>query len=101
MNPRETAVISPVSAWKKGVIMSLHTRKIFVVGLIILSLAGFAFSATHVPERPVKYSKVRIYITSKDDILSVTGAGVGLDEVANHGTYIDAVLNNQELAALK
>lgn len=87
--------------------MTRYCRKAFIpfasllIWLILMSLAGAALAAAQAPEKPVKYSQVRVYISSKDDILSLSRAGLGLDHIDYHGTYFDAVLNNRELAVLK
>jgi Zinc carboxypeptidase/Secretion system C-terminal sorting domain len=52
-------------------------------------------------ERPLKYSQVRVYISSKDDILSLARAGLAVDHIDYQGTYLDAVFNNEEVAILK
>lgn len=74
-----------------------------------LSCALIAFSAVQaqnlsaVPaqERPVKYSQVRVYITSKSDIGALAEAGLAVDHIDYQGSYFDVVLNHEEVAILR
>lgn len=52
-------------------------------------------------ERPLKYSQVRVHITSKDEILALAEAGLAVDHIDFRGTYFDVVFNNEELAILR
>src|SRR5436190_13688664 len=43
----------------------------------------------------VKYSHVRVDITSQSDLLRLAEAGVSLDSIDYQGSYFDAVLNDK------
>ena len=60
-------------------------------------------SALQAQARPVqyKYSQVRIFIASKDDIGALAQAGLAVDHIDYRGSYFDVVLNNEEVAILK
>lgn len=76
-----------------------------------LSCALIAFSAVQAQNlsalqaqaRPVKnkYSQVRVFIASKDDIGALAQAGLAVDHIDYRGSYFDVVLNNEEVAILK
>jgi hypothetical protein len=77
--------------------------------LVLLSFAFIAFStaqaqnlsAAQAQERPLKYSQVRVHITSKDDILALAEAGLAVDHIDYRGAYFDVVLSNEEVAILR
>jgi hypothetical protein len=66
-----------------------------------LVYALFSFALVYAQENPIKYSQVRVYVASKNDILALQKAGLQFDHIDYQGTYFDVVLNDQELALLK
>jgi len=82
------------SLFKKGLKTKLTFLILFLSYILALVLA---FGQ----EVPVKYSQVRIYITSKRDILSLNEAGLVFDHIDYQGTYFDVVLNSWEVELLK
>src|SRR5262245_4883585 len=81
-----------------------HSWKKFVSFSVLLITLGWAinssttaFGQTAAP----KYSQVRIYINSNSDFATLADAGLIFDHVDNHGTYLDTVLNDSDLAILK
>jgi len=72
-----------------------------------LSFALIAFSTVQAQDlstaqaRPVKYSQVRVYITSKEDIGALAQAGLAVDHIDYRGAYFDVVLNNEEVTILR
>jgi hypothetical protein len=85
----------------------MHYVKVFsrfgpiLAWFLWLSCAFITFSAAQAQERPVKYSQVRVYITSKDDIRSLAQAGLAVDHIDYRGTYFDVVLDNEEVTILR
>jgi len=68
---------------------------------IVLLSYVLAFISIYGQEAPVKYSKARIYIAGKQDILSLNEAGLVFDHIDYQETYFDVVLNNWEVDLLR
>ena len=68
---------------------------------IVLLSYVLAFISIYGQEAPVKYSKARIYISGKQDILSLNEAGLVFDHIDYQETYFDVVLNNWEVDLLR
>jgi len=75
--------------------INLMAAMFLLVALIIM------FGLAYGKEIPVKYSQVRIYLTSKNDILTLQRAGLVFDHIDYQNTYFETVLNNQEVDLLK
>jgi len=75
-------------------------KAIAKIGLALL--ACFFLGITSVYGKEInKYSQVRIYLASKNDILALQKAGLQFDHIDYRGAYFDVVLNEQEVALLK
>src|SRR5262245_26534105 len=80
------------------------TRITVVACLLLLIGAQIALSAAPtVKQQPLKlkYSKVRVYINSNEDIFRLAGLGLAVDHITNRGTYFETAFNNRELDVLK
>ncbi len=81
------------------------SRATLTVCLVSWGFALLSFETAYGKEAtvksPVKYSQIRIYISSKDDILSISQTGLVFDHIDYQGTYFDVVLNDQEIELLK
>jgi hypothetical protein len=80
---------TPILAWLSCVLIAFST------------VQAQDLSAVPAQERPVKYSQLRVYITSKSDIGSLAQSGLAVDHIDYQGTYFDVVLNNEEVAILR
>src|SRR5262245_2547667 len=72
--------------------------------LLFLIGAQFALSAApSLKQQPLKlkYSKVRVFISSKADIGMLAGKGLAVDHITYRGTYFETAFNNRELDVLK
>lgn len=70
--------------------------------LLFLIGAQLALSAAPtVKQQRLKYSKVRVFITSKDDIAALAGKGLAVDHITYGGTYFETAFNNRELDVVK
>ncbi len=87
--------------YKKICLNALLTKVVLTVWIVLLGYALISFDSAYSKEIPVKYSKVRIYITSNEDILAISEAGLVFDHIEYQGTYFDVVLNNWEVELLK
>ena len=75
--------------------------KASLAGLIVLSShAFFSLQLAHGQKASVKFSQVRIYTTSQDDILSIVEAGLAFDHMDYHPGYFDVILNSYEVNRL-
>src|SRR6185503_6671921 len=88
--------------------MTMRYKNIFLSGITILACfifligaQGALSAAPTVKQQRLKYSKVRVYITSKDDILALARLGLAVDHVTYRGTYFETAFNNRELEVLK
>jgi len=73
----------------------------FAATVIVLGGVFFLLKSGYSQERPVKYTQVRIYLTSQNEIAALQRAGLGLDHVHVQENYLEAVLNDQDVALLK
>lgn len=77
----------------------------FVLSICVLITNAMAqaqdLPAPRAQERLLQYSQVRVYITSKADILALAEAGLAVDHIDYRGAYFDVVLNNEEVAILR
>jgi hypothetical protein len=71
----------------------------------LLAAVLFSISLTALPaqaqNRPVKYSNVRVHITSQSDLLPLAEAGLAVDHIDFQGSYFDVVLNDNEVSILR
>ncbi|RMD88029.1 MAG: T9SS C-terminal target domain-containing protein [Calditrichaeota bacterium] len=74
---------------------------ILVIFISFLSLTISLVDFLSGQELPVKYSKVRVYINTPQDIITINRAGLVFDHIIFHGNSFDVVLNNWELNHLK
>ena len=76
------------------------------IGLIILFLTGLLnvgvlLESASGQEPLAKYSKVRVYANSSEDILSMNKAGLAFDHIIPRANYFDVVFNDLEMGHLK
>jgi len=70
--------------------------------LLFLIGAQIALSAAPtVKQQPLKYSKVRVFINSNDDLAKLSGLGLAVDHITYRGTYFETAFNNREIEKLK
>ena len=69
---------------------------------IALLLISFNFLSVNsqVNENPLTYSKVKVYINEKSDILTLARAGISVDNIDYKATYVEAIFSNVEIAIL-
>ncbi len=75
--------------------------RINIIFCILFLSHIFSLATIYGQESRAKYSKVRIQITGKQDILSLKEAGLVFDHIDFQETYFDAVLNDWEVELLR
>jgi len=81
--------------WNKG------CTSFIVLLLIGLLNVGFLLESASSQDLTVKYSKVRVYANSNEDVLSMNKAGLAFDHVIARANYFDVVFNDWEMDRLK
>ncbi|MCH7681656.1 T9SS type A sorting domain-containing protein [candidate division KSB1 bacterium] len=81
--------------WNKGC-----TSLIILLLITFLNL-GFLSGSVLSQELSAKYSKVRVYATGNEDILSMNKAGLAIDHIISGTNYFDVVFNDLEMDLLK
>lgn len=76
------------------------TNLMLLVFVAVLNFVLALESATG-QEVPVKYNKVRIYVNSNEDVLSLSAAGLIFDHIIAQANYFDVVLNDWEMDILE
>ncbi len=81
--------------------ISLTSIAILACFIFLIGAQGALSAAPAVKQQRLKYSKVRVYITSKDDILALARLGLAVDHITYRDTYFETAFNNRELEVLK
>jgi len=81
--------------WSKG------RTSLIILLLIGLQNVGFLLESASAQDPRVKYSKVRVYATGNEDILSLNEAGLAFDHRIQGANYSDVVFNDWEIDRLK
>ena len=68
--------------------------------LLLIALMGVCCLSTSAQATDMKYSQVRIFISSKEDIRSLQRAGLYFDHIRLNGDSFDVVLNEHDLNLL-
>src|SRR5262245_15878823 len=74
---------------------------VFACLLFLIGTQGALSAAPTVKQQRLKYSKVRVFITSKADIGMLASKGLAVDHITYRGTYFETAFNNRELDVLK
>lgn len=78
------------------------TRISILACLLFLIGAQLALSAAPtVKQQRLKYSKVRVFFNSNDDLLKLSGLGLAVDHITYRDSYFEAAFNNREVDILK
>lgn len=81
---------------------SFNSVAMFACLLFLIGTQGALSAAPKVKEQPrLKYSKVRVFISSKNDIGALAGKGLAVDHITYRGTYFETAFNNRELDVVK
>lgn len=78
-----------------------HRLAPIMMWLVWLSFTLVTVTAALSQEKPLKYSQVRVFITSTGDVLSLAQAGLAVDHIDFHNTYFDAVFDSREVEILR
>jgi hypothetical protein len=89
--------------------MNIYKRTIFTVIIFLatfavsfVSLNAFKFESNSQLDNQLKYSQVRIFAASENDIERMMNAGLFIDHAnTKHGQYMDAWLSEKEIESLK